>query len=75
MTRLYLKKDGGDWQQVFFSTSGSGFKLTRENPYFTSSESYTLDVTLPMGIVENIQFIGSIHRMDITKRPLSTAVG
>lgn len=70
MTRLYLKKDGGDWQQVFFSTSGSGFKLTRENPYFTSSESYTLDVTLPMGIVENIQFIGSIHRMDITKKTI-----
>ena len=39
-------------------------KLTRENPYFTQSESYTLDVTLPMDILENRDFFGSIHRIE-----------
>lgn len=68
MTELFLKKDGGDWQQVYFSTSGSGFKLTRENPYFTESESYTLDVSLPMDILDNRRFFGNLQRIDTTKK-------
>lgn len=67
MTELYLKKDSGDWQKVIFSTQGSGFKLTRENPYFTESESYTLDVSLPMDILENRQLFGNLQRIDTTK--------
>lgn len=67
MTELFLKKDTGDWQKVIFSTQGSGFKLTRENPYFTESESYTLDVSLPMDILENRQFFGNLQRIDTTK--------
>lgn len=39
-------------------------KLVRENPYFTQSESYTLDVTLPMDILENRQFFRNIHRLE-----------
>lgn len=68
MTELYLQKSGSDnWQQVCFESS-NGFKLTRENPYFTQSESYTLDVTLPMDILENRSFLGNLQRMDCSKQ-------
>lgn len=39
-------------------------KVTKENPYFTQSESYTLEVTLPMDILDNRNFFGSIHRIE-----------
>lgn len=54
-----------------FPAGNQTIKLTRENPYFTQSESYTLDITLPMYILENRQFFGSIHRLEHSKR-LST---
>lgn len=69
MTELFLKKDSGQWQRVYFDTSSGGIKLTRENPYFTQSESYTFDITLPMEILENRQFFANLHRIDRTKRP------
>ncbi len=43
-------------------------KLVRENPYFTQSESYTLDVTLPMDILENRNFFQNIQRMEKSKQ-------
>ena len=43
-------------------------KLVRENPYFTQSESYTLDVTLPMDIMENRNFFQNIQRMEKSKQ-------
>jgi len=43
-------------------------KLVRENPYFTQAESYTLDVTLPMDILENRQFFQNIQRMEKSKQ-------
>lgn len=69
MTELYLQKSGGQWQRVWFETSGGGFKMTRENPYFTQSENYTLDVTLPMDILDNRQFFQNLQRMDRSKQP------
>lgn len=42
-------------------------KLTKENPYFTQSDSYTLDVTLPMGIKENRDFFRNINRIERSK--------
>lgn len=69
MTELYLKKSDGDWQRVFFESSNS-FKLTRENPFFTQSESYTLDVTLPMKIEKNRIFFQSLHRIDRSKNTM-----
>jgi len=42
-------------------------KLTKENPYFTQSDSYTLDVTLPMGIKENRNFFRNINRIERSK--------
>ena len=69
MTELYLQKTGSTWHRVHFDASQSGFKLTRENPYFTQSESYTLDVTLPTDILANRQFFQNLQRMERTKRP------
>lgn len=51
-----------------FPAGNQTIKLTRENPYFTQSESYTLDVTLPMDILENRQFFGPLHRLEHSKR-------
>lgn len=70
MTELFLKKEGEEWQQVFFEAS-NGFKLTRENPYFTQSESYTLDVTFPMAILQNRRFFQNIQRKEHTKTAAS----
>ncbi|MBR1500164.1 MAG: hypothetical protein IJ615_11175 [Bacteroidaceae bacterium] len=42
-------------------------KLTKENPYFTQSDSYTLDVTLSMGIKENRNFFRNINRIERSK--------
>lgn len=50
-----------------FPAGNQTIKLTRENPYFTQSESYTLDVTLPMDILENRQFFGPLHRLERSK--------
>jgi hypothetical protein len=66
MTELLLKKGSSGWTRVFFESS-NGFKLTKENPYFTQSETYTLDVTLPMSILQNRKFFQNIHRIDKKK--------
>lgn len=69
MTELYLQKeDSTGWQQVW-SDAAQSIKLTRENPYFTQSESYTLDVTLPMDILKNRSFFQNLQRIDCSKRP------
>ena len=47
MVEIYIND-----KQVFPAEKQS-IKLTRENPYFTNSDSYTLDVTLPMSVVSN----------------------
>lgn len=68
MTELYLQKEGtSEWQRVYFDTTSGSFKLTRENPYFTQSESYTLDVTLPTDILTNRKLFANLQRMDVSK--------
>lgn len=59
---LYLNE-----KQVFPDTSLS-IKLTKENPYFTQSDSYTLDVTLPMDILENRKFFNNVNRLQVAKK-------
>ncbi len=71
MTQLLLSKDGNSWQRVFFAEGTAGFKLTRENPYFTASEAYTLDVSLPMDILENQRFLLNLQRIDASKPMVS----
>ena len=68
MTELFLAIHSGSWQRVFFD-SASGFKLTRENPYFTQSDSYTLDVSIPMDILDNRRFFQNLQRMETSKAP------
>lgn len=42
--------------------SGTSIRLTRENPFFTSSGDYTLDVVLPLaGCPENQRVFGVLH--------------
>ena len=60
-TILYL-----DGTQVH-PDGNQSIKLTKENPYFTQSDSYTLDVTLPMEIFENRVFFNNINRIERTK--------
>lgn len=47
--------------------SSQEIKITRENPYFTLSDSYTLDVTIPLDILQNRKFFGSIQRIERKK--------
>lgn len=69
MTELFLQTEGtAEWQQVQPDTAQS-IRLTRENPYFTQSESYTLDVSIPMDIMENRRFFSNIQRMERSKQP------
>ena len=56
-----------DGTQVYPS-GDQNIKLTRENPYFSLSGSYTLEVNMPMNILENRRFFGNICRMDVLKR-------
>lgn len=65
MTELYL-----NGKQVFFDDSKE-IKVTKENPYFTQSGSYTLDVILPMSIKANIDVFKHINRLDVSKRPIT----
>ena len=52
--------------------SGTSIKLTRENPYFTSSGDYTLDVVLPLaGCVENLKIFGALHRPEMVLNNLA----
>jgi len=43
-------------------------RITRENPYVTLSDSYTLDVSLPLDILQNRRFFGNLQRIDTTKQ-------
>lgn len=61
-TRLYLNNC-----QVYADDSQS-IKLTKENPQFTQSGSYTLDVTLPMSILANRSFFKNINRIESSKK-------
>lgn len=67
MTELFLKKSEGEWTRVFFD-GAQPFRLTRENPYFQQSDSYTLDVVFPLDVIQNRRFFGSLDRKDVGKR-------
>lgn len=68
MIQLFL--DG----KAVFPTSNASIKLTRENPFFTKSASYTYDVELPLDIPENRKVFGWLHRMDEHKEPRRMSV-
>lgn len=62
MIELYLNDT-----RVYTDTS-QVVKVTKENPYFTQSGSYTLDVNIPMDILENRQFFKNIQSLSVTKK-------
>lgn len=43
-------------------------KLTRENPFVKEKDSYTMDITFPLSILENREVFGAIGRIDVSKR-------
>lgn len=47
--------------------SAESIKLSRENPYITTSGDYTLEVSIPMTILDNIKFFGPWNRIDLKK--------
>lgn len=61
MVKLFLENT-----EVIIDSTQS-IKVTKENPYLTQSESYTLDVSLPLSILQNRQFFGNMQRIDTTK--------
>ena len=72
MTALYLRTAATQsWQRIYFDASASGFKFTRENPYFSQSEDYSLEVTIPLGIPDNLRFFGPLHLKSVAKRKVS----
>lgn len=44
-------------------------KLTKANPYYSKSESYTYDVVLPLDLAENRKIFGWLQRLDARKGP------
>ncbi len=66
-TVLYL-----DNVQVYTDALKS-IKIVKENPVLTNSGTYTLDVTLPMTILENRQFFKNMNRMDCSKTQITAS--
>lgn len=62
MIELYL-----NGERVYTDTSQT-IKITKENPYFTQSGSYTLDITIPMAILENRLFFQNIQLLQSSKK-------
>lgn len=53
---------------VAIPSLASDIKLTRENPYIKSKDSYTFDITFPMDIAENRLVFGPVNRIGTSKR-------
>lgn len=50
---------------------GNTIKITRENPFFTGSGDYTLDITLPLkGCPGNQKIFGCLHRQELPENYL-----
>lgn len=54
-----------------FPDAKTQIKIVRENPYFTLSDSYSLEVSLPLEIYENRAFFGNMGRIEKSKNSAS----
>jgi hypothetical protein len=63
MTRLYIN------DKLAIMSEDMSIELISENPYFTQSSSYSLDVRLPMPVNEHI--FGHIERMSADKKEMN----
>lgn len=61
MVQLYL-----DGVEVVTSPNQT-INISKENPYFTMSDSYSLDVEVPLDIPQNAKFFGNLGRHDARK--------
>lgn len=62
MTELYINNELAYLPEDFSIT------FIAENPYFTKSSSYTLDINLPMPA--NYKIFGNINRLDVSKKKI-----
>jgi hypothetical protein len=53
-----------------FPTMNEAIKITKENPYIKSSNSYTYDITFPLDIPENKIVFGNLDRIDVRKKTM-----
>lgn len=65
MTEIYLN------DKRAYCSSGTSAKLCVENPFFTNSGSYTLDISFPLHIDANAKLFGPIHRIDVQKQQVT----
>lgn len=73
MTQLYLQTTSDGWTPVYHDTAHQ-LKIVRENPRFTSSGTYTLEIIIPLagssGIcLANRSVFGHLHRADTSRHP------
>ena len=61
MVQLFL--DG----VLIIPDASTSITVTKENPYFTLSDSYTLEISAPLDIYGNKRFFGSIQRTEKSK--------
>lgn len=61
MVQLYL--DGVE----IITSPNQTINISKENPYFTMSDSYSLNVEVPLDIPQNAKFFGNVNRKDSRK--------
>lgn len=61
---IYSELDG----QIAFPKADSSVKITKENPFISSSDSYSYDITYPLDIPENRAVFGNVNRIDVRKK-------
>ena len=49
-------------------TDSQQLKVTRENPFIKTGTEYTLDVSFPLSIPENLKVFGPVNRLDVSKK-------
>lgn len=64
MTKVYINE-----ARVFPEMENQPIKITFENPFFEDSGSYTLELTFPLSIEDNVKVFGKLNRLDVTKTP------
>lgn len=54
--------------KICFPDIKDNIKVVKKNPFLNSKDSYTMDITFPMNIIENIAVFGAVCRINASKR-------
>ena len=65
MTEIYLN------DTRIYCASSTSAKLCVENPFFSDSGSYTLDISFPLHIDANAAFFGPLNRIEASKHQIA----